>query len=300
LYQRYRTDYRYAIDTQPRSTVDRSAGRLIADLSPGHQRYHHPDFDRKGLQGWRAVHREATLPQTAWNAEREWVIRMGLAGADSIEDRSISTFARGELPHYAGINTFLNFSCPPRPADPSHSGRPKKTTVFRGCPSRNRKFESTPLQRRVNELSVPIDEGVFASADCRRQTELIARVECANSRRGHRLDRNRQPVLLAGAELPPADCRSAHVRQPELRARLLLHVPDGHRMYGTTYLVPLFLAQVRGFNRRVMRSDGQKPGCRRGTGSSNPSPSSEESMQTSSSGRARLIPLSPFLCDTVH
>ena len=32
---------------------------------------------------------------------------MGLPGAESIEDRSISTFARGELPHYAGINTFL-------------------------------------------------------------------------------------------------------------------------------------------------------------------------------------------------
>jgi agmatinase len=84
-----------------------AAGHLTAGPSPGHQRYHHPDFDSKGLQGWRAVHREATLPQTAWKAEREWAIRMGLAGADSIEDRGISTFARGELPHYAGINTFL-------------------------------------------------------------------------------------------------------------------------------------------------------------------------------------------------
>jgi len=32
---------------------------------------------------------------------------MGLTGADSIEDKSIPTIARGELPHYAGINTFL-------------------------------------------------------------------------------------------------------------------------------------------------------------------------------------------------
>src|SRR5271157_130310 len=84
-----------------------AAGRRVADPSPSHRRYHHPDFDRKGLQGWRAVHREAALPQTAWKVEREWAIRMGLAGADSIEDRGISTFARGELPHYAGINTFL-------------------------------------------------------------------------------------------------------------------------------------------------------------------------------------------------
>src|SRR6516165_9304223 len=40
------------------------------------------------------------------------------------------------------------------PAAPrrSVSQRPpeKNTTVFRGCPSRNRKFESSPLQRRVS------------------------------------------------------------------------------------------------------------------------------------------------------
>ena len=83
------------------------AGSWGVGPSPGQRRYHHPDFDKKGLQGWRAVHREASLPQTAWKTEREWAIRMGLAGADSIEDRGISTFARGELPHYAGINTFL-------------------------------------------------------------------------------------------------------------------------------------------------------------------------------------------------
>ena len=32
---------------------------------------------------------------------------MGLPGASSIEDKTIPTFSRGELPHYAGINTFL-------------------------------------------------------------------------------------------------------------------------------------------------------------------------------------------------
>jgi agmatinase len=32
---------------------------------------------------------------------------MGLPGADSIVDRTIPTFSRGELPHFAGINTFL-------------------------------------------------------------------------------------------------------------------------------------------------------------------------------------------------
>jgi agmatinase len=32
---------------------------------------------------------------------------MGLPGASSIIDKSIPTFSRGELPHFAGINTFL-------------------------------------------------------------------------------------------------------------------------------------------------------------------------------------------------
>jgi agmatinase len=71
------------------------------------RRYHHPDFDKKGLQGWRATHREGEIPGTAWAAEREWALKMGLAGAESLTDKGIPTFSRGELPHYAGINTFL-------------------------------------------------------------------------------------------------------------------------------------------------------------------------------------------------
>ena len=92
-------------DPDRRSFV--AAGCRVAGPLSGDRRYHHPDFDKKGLEGWRAVHSEATLPQAAWQAERERAIKMGLPGAESIEDRSISTFARGELPHYAGINTFL-------------------------------------------------------------------------------------------------------------------------------------------------------------------------------------------------
>ena len=34
-------------------------------------------------------------------------LELGLPAADSIVDRRIPTFSRGELPHYAGINTFL-------------------------------------------------------------------------------------------------------------------------------------------------------------------------------------------------
>ncbi len=71
------------------------------------RRAHHPDFDKMQLKGWQAALKEEDLPGDGWAKEREWALKVGLPGADSIEDKSIPTFARGELPHYAGINTFL-------------------------------------------------------------------------------------------------------------------------------------------------------------------------------------------------
>ncbi|MEM7527118.1 MAG: agmatinase, partial [Pseudomonadota bacterium] len=68
-------------------------------------RHHHPDLSK--LQGWKAMRAEGELPEGRWDEERRWALAMGLTGADSIDDKSIPTFARGELPHYAGINTFL-------------------------------------------------------------------------------------------------------------------------------------------------------------------------------------------------
>lgn len=55
----------------------------------------------------RAFEKESELPtrRAEAAAAREQV--MGLPGADSIGDRSISTFSRGPLPLYAGINTML-------------------------------------------------------------------------------------------------------------------------------------------------------------------------------------------------
>lgn len=70
-------------------------------------RHHHPDFDKLNMRGWRAAEKEGKLPSAAWQQERAWALRMGLTGSDSLEDKTIPTFARGELPHYAGINTFL-------------------------------------------------------------------------------------------------------------------------------------------------------------------------------------------------
>jgi len=79
----------------------------LASTVPGERRRHHPDFDKMQARGWKAAMAEAEIPTSRWKAEREAAVRNGLAAAASIEDRSISTFARGELPHFAGINTFL-------------------------------------------------------------------------------------------------------------------------------------------------------------------------------------------------
>jgi agmatinase len=65
-------------------------------------------FERpRGSQGAEALEKEARLPLTGWQQEVEQGHRYGLEAAESIVDRRISTFSRGELPHYAGINTFM-------------------------------------------------------------------------------------------------------------------------------------------------------------------------------------------------
>lgn len=65
-------------------------------------------FDRlHPTEGMQALEKELALPLTGWQQEVEQAHRFGLEAADSIVDRRISTFSRGELPHYAGINTFM-------------------------------------------------------------------------------------------------------------------------------------------------------------------------------------------------
>jgi len=55
----------------------------------------------------RALEREQQLPLTGWQQEVNQGLEYGLEAAESIRDRTIPTFSRGELPHYAGINTFM-------------------------------------------------------------------------------------------------------------------------------------------------------------------------------------------------
>ena len=63
--------------------------------------------DRHGPQARFALEQEALLPTTGLEREQARGLELGLPGADSIVDRTIPTFSRGELPHFAGINTFL-------------------------------------------------------------------------------------------------------------------------------------------------------------------------------------------------
>jgi agmatinase len=66
---------------------------------------HHPDF--RNTEGWKAAHKEKEIGHERHLQEIREGLEKGLPGASSIEDRNIPTFARGELPHFAGINTFM-------------------------------------------------------------------------------------------------------------------------------------------------------------------------------------------------
>src|SRR5580658_1637686 len=61
------------------------------------RRFHHPDFNAREMQGWKALDAEGRLPGDGWRREQKWALDMGLPGAESLTDQSIPTFARGEL-----------------------------------------------------------------------------------------------------------------------------------------------------------------------------------------------------------
>ena len=86
------------------SRIRRYAGSFAA---PARRKFHHPDFSKMDTQGWRALDAEGKISEDGWKREQQWALDMGLPGADSINDKSIPTFSRGELPHFAGINTVL-------------------------------------------------------------------------------------------------------------------------------------------------------------------------------------------------
>src|SRR5438067_6108698 len=60
-------------------------------------------------EGAWALRQEGLISRAGERAEIARSIELGFEAAASIEDRTISTFSRGELPHFAGINTFLKY-----------------------------------------------------------------------------------------------------------------------------------------------------------------------------------------------
>src|SRR3954451_19302176 len=58
--------------------------------------------DRVDAEGHAAQQAEALLPDRRHQEEIERGLAFGLAAADSITDRTLPTFARGEIPHFAG------------------------------------------------------------------------------------------------------------------------------------------------------------------------------------------------------
>mmetsp|Transcript_118942 Transcript_118942/g.237068 ORF Transcript_118942/g.237068 Transcript_118942/m.237068 type:complete len:400 (+) Transcript_118942:74-1273(+) len=74
-------------------------------LRHGHGNHHHPEF--AATRGWKAAQKEADLPTKGRDAMIARSKLLGLEAASSIQDRDISMMSRGELPHFAGINTFM-------------------------------------------------------------------------------------------------------------------------------------------------------------------------------------------------
>ena len=69
--------------------------------SPSHDHPHQQGHlhGNYGPEARYAVETEATLPTTMHEREIARGLELGLPGADSIVDRTIPTFSRGELPH---------------------------------------------------------------------------------------------------------------------------------------------------------------------------------------------------------
>lgn len=92
-----------------KNTVAHLSRKALRSAAAGGQvRFHHPSpFDPMTTKGWKAAVKEGTLPTTRHDADLKRGLEIGLPGASSINDKNIPTFSRGELPHFAGINTFM-------------------------------------------------------------------------------------------------------------------------------------------------------------------------------------------------
>ena len=130
--------------------------------------------DNYGPEAAYAVEAEAGLPTTKWEEEIARGLELGLQGADSIVDQRIPTFTRGELPHFAGINTFLKA---PYVEDVRRCG--EYDVAVLGAPVRRR--HDLPLRHALRAAGHPQDLGAL------RPVQLRAR------RRPARVDHDRRP-----------------------------------------------------------------------------------------------------------
>jgi agmatinase len=64
-------------------------------------------FDRRSLQGVANLDLLAEIPTDVQEKQSARGLKLGLEAADSVEDRTITTFSRGPQPAFAGIKTFL-------------------------------------------------------------------------------------------------------------------------------------------------------------------------------------------------
>jgi agmatinase len=64
-------------------------------------------IDRESLRGMQALKRLADIKDRREREQLERGLDLGLEAAPSVNDRTISTFSRGQQPAFAGINTFL-------------------------------------------------------------------------------------------------------------------------------------------------------------------------------------------------
>ena len=110
---------------RPNARLARDAARAAA-VAQQQTRSHHPDFTQ--TRGWKAVQAEKLLPKDGLNAEIARGLELGLPGASSVEDRTIPTFSRGELPHFAGINTFMVSARAPPQQSACHTPLPPAPT----------------------------------------------------------------------------------------------------------------------------------------------------------------------------
>src|SRR5215218_5483192 len=67
----------------------------------------HPPFDREQLRGTQALKRLEGIDDRRTREQIDRGIDLGLEASESVQDRTISLFSRGQQPAFAGINTFL-------------------------------------------------------------------------------------------------------------------------------------------------------------------------------------------------